>query len=54
MRFDYQQQYDDERRRFEEEMDSRGLNWQAHWDRVEQDKRDNLNFWKQWEARWQS
>ena len=51
-RFDYQQQLGDEERR-RQEMDERGLDWQAHWNRVEQDMRDNRNFWKNWEARWQ-
>ena len=55
---------EDDARRYEDEqavmaemekgMDERGLDWQAHWNRVEQDMRDNRNFWKLWEARWQS
>ena len=49
-RFDYQQQLGDEERR-RQEMDERGLDWQAHWERREQDMRDQRDFWRKWDAR---
>ena len=49
-RFDYQQQLGDEER-MRQEMDERGLDWQAHWERREQDMKDQRDFWRKWDAR---
>ena len=34
------------------QLEARGLNWQAHWDKREQDMRDNREFWKAWDRRY--
>ena len=46
-RFDYQQQQERDER-------LRELPWSEYWAKREQDMREQREFWKNWEARWQS